>query len=220
MRSARRSNSLALLAMAAICAALGMLQVARGETAPAVTVAVAAAQADPTVLGTVEATVDGEAHTWYVVSGMSGGRQYASGGWSEMSPGERMITIGAFDTPTPPLESFEWSPERMPSSFGDYHGSAINLLVRLRDGATTLQLSFPPDHSSAVVYMPTATLDISEPVYAIAAGELAVTSATVDAETASIEGTFSGTLERMMGEGAVTVTDGRFAVKGLKSLVQ
>jgi hypothetical protein len=175
----------------------------------------AASASTTRVLGTLRATVDDTVRTWYVVSGQSQGRPYASGAWLEIAPGRRMITIGAFDTPTPPLDSFTWSAQGMPTSYGDYTGAT--LLVNLSVGADTKRftLLYPPETNPAVMYSPKATLASLDTTLAIKSGAVIVTSVSVTDGLASARGTFGGTLSLPTGEGTIDLIDGSFDVSGL-----
>jgi hypothetical protein len=180
---------------------------------------VRAAAATPKVLGTVQATVDGTVRTWYVVSGTSGGRPYASGLWQEVMPGRRLIILGGYDTQTPPLETFEWE-KGMPRSYGSYTGSTIGLVLNV--GATPApyraRLPHAGTQSDSVLFAHVATLDVRA-TFMMKQGQIDVTAVSIAGGLASATGTFAGTLARMMSEDAtVTVTNGRFEVSGMPDL--
>jgi hypothetical protein len=167
------------------------------------------------VLGTLRATVNDAARTWYVVSGQSQGQPYASGAWLEIEPGRRIVTIGAFDSATPPLDSFTWSAQGMPTSYGDYSGST--LLMNLSVGADTKRftLIYPPETEPVVMYSSQATLSSLDTTLAIKSGTVIVTSVSIADGLASAKGTFAGTFSLPTGGGAMDFIDGTFEVSGL-----
>lgn len=182
------------------------------------------AEADPgrsgDVLGTLEATVDGESGTWYVVSGSLGGQPYASGLWMDMGD-ERQVLAGGFDTADPPLDTFERDADGMPVSYGDYQGSVLSVVVPEGSVAAPFVVRFPTEDASAasVFYQPVATLDdVTAGTYWLAEGTLEVKAVTVEGGVARMEGTFAGTFRSMAGGEAIEMTGGRFAVERLPSL--
>jgi hypothetical protein len=210
-----------ILKRVALCAASTTLVAACGATdasesgAARTADAVAQSTSSTQVLGTLRATIDGTARTWYVVSGQSQGRPYASGVWLEIEPGRRIIAIGAFDTATPPLDSFAWSAQGMPTSYGDYTGST--LLLNLSVGADTRRftLIYPPETNPVVMYSQKATLASLDTTFAIESGTVIVTAVSIADGLASAKGMFGGTLSLPTGEGTVDVIDGTFEVSGL-----
>ncbi|MGD2067814.1 MAG: hypothetical protein PVI57_03950 [Gemmatimonadota bacterium] len=174
------------------------------------------------VLGTIEATVDGEAHTWYVVEGESGGKPYASGVWMSPTDGKRTVSAGGYDTDDPPLDSFEWSEQGFPLSFGDYEGSTFNVMVRVPEGSSSLEVALTGAEGgfeALVSWQPVATLENPlESTWVMTSGTLRVTEVAVEDGRARMEGTFSGTLGRMDGQGTTReVSGGRFRISGLPS---
>lgn len=211
------THVLTRLAFCAVCATLAAACGATdaSESGAARAADASAARASTRVLGTLRATIDDTVRTWYVVAGQSQGRPYASGAWLEIEPGRRVIAIGAFDTPTPPLDSFTWSAQGMPTSYGDYSGSA--LLMNLSVGTETKRFSliYPPETDPVVMYSRKATLASLDTTLAIKSGAVIVTSVSVTDGLASAKGTFGGTLSLPSGEGAIDLIDGSFDVSGL-----
>jgi hypothetical protein len=166
------------------------------------------------VLGTIRATIAGTPRSWHVVAGPSQSRAYASGVWMEVGS-SRMIVAGGFDTERPPLDTFTWDANGMPTSYGDYAGSTI--LVNLTVGANPapFQLTFPPETTPAVMYSTRATLDSLNYTFSIEKGTVDVTSVSIANGLASASGTFAGTLKQLTGTDTIEVTDGSFDVSGL-----
>lgn len=165
-------------------------------------------------LGTIRATVDGEERTWYVVQGSSRGRPYSSAMWFE-TEGERLITVGGYDTDSPPLDTFEFDIASGEISFGDYRGSSMVLLVGVFEGSSTARIEIPSDRPFTVGYMPVVSDDMLTGTYMIATGAIEVIEASFDGNEASVRGAFRGTLEKMDGSGGVEVEDGRFEASGI-----
>lgn len=171
---------------------------------------------DVEVLGTIEAEVDGEARTWYVVEGTVRGEPYASGMFMS-SGGSRLVTLGGFDTDDPPLDSFQTDVSAGNISLGDYEGSAINLSVDIPNGQTSLQHELSGmSGTSAIVYMPVATTeDVMSNALFAQSGTIRVDEAQFDEASGSLRGTFSGELSLVDGSRSATVTNGRFSVEGI-----
>jgi hypothetical protein len=198
---------------AAVCGASGADPSVAADGRPA-----QAASSAPKVLGTIRAAVDGTARTWYVVSGTSRGRPYASGAWQDGADGGRIITIGGFETATPPLDTFEWSVDGMPMSYGEYAGSALSLMLTVGPDAAPFRLVYPPERTPAVVYASRATLDSLDTTFKIEKGTVEVSAVSVAGGLASAAGTFSGTLSGMVRDGNVAVSNGAFDVRGLPNV--
>lgn len=176
-----------------------------------------------TVLGTLDATVEGETKTWYVVAGSSNGEPYASAMWMGEAPGERQVVAGGFDSRTPPLETFERDPSGMARSYGDYHGSVLTVHLSEALGTAPVSLRFPSDMAgeASVFYQPRATLEnMMDATYWLAEGGLEVTSFTIEGGTARLEGTFSGVFRSMNTGESLRITDGRFSIGDVPGLAE
>lgn len=221
-----RITKLSALSFALLLAACG------GSEAPAADAATTEDQAAaaPTtrslaaeqVLGTIQATVEGQAVTWHVITGSIGGEPYASALWMGEAQGERQIAAGGFDTPDPPLATFERSEDGMPISYGDYRGSVMSIVVSEALGAPPFTVRFGPDSDvseASVFYQPEASLDdIMNTTYWLADGSLEVTGMAIDGDVARLEGTFSGTF-RSMGTGEeIEIDGGSFSIRDVPSL--
>lgn len=167
--------------------------------------------ATPGVLGTIEATLDGEARTWYVVEGTARTGAYASAAWIDAGDGGRVVSIGGYDDERPPIGSFEADMQAGGLSFGDYDGSTFVLSVPVSGDGGTLTVDLDGSSSAMLAYMPQASPDMSG-MYTSISGALDVTSSSFDAETSRLSGTFSGTLRQMQGDGEMRIENGRFDV--------
>jgi hypothetical protein len=177
-----------------------------------------AASSAPEVLGTIRAALDGVARTWYVVSGTSRGKPYASGAWQDRANGRRVITIGGFDTAAPPLDTFEWNDDGTPRSYGAYTGSVLSLMLTVGPDGPPFRFVYPPERVPAVIYASRATLDSLDTTFQIVKGTVEVSAVSVAGGLASAAGAFSGTLSGMVRDGTVAVSNGTFDVKNLPNL--
>ena len=163
-------------------------------------------------LGTIRATVDGEQRTWYVVQGSSRGRPYASAIWFEDGD-VRLVSVGGYDTDSPPLDTFEFDTASGEVSFGDYQGSGMQILVSVSEGSSTVRVEIPSEPGLFWVgYIPVASFDV---IYGMTTGSIEVTEASFDGSQASVRGTFSGTLEKSDGSGSIQVENGSFEASGI-----
>lgn len=190
------------------------------QAAPAPLAAVPGhAVAGEAVLGTIRATVDGEAMTWYVVSGAVGGGAYSSAVWLG-EEGDRQVVAGGFDSDDPPLETFEINPGGMAASYGAYQGPVMAVFVTEAAGTAPLTLRFPEAEGTAGAYFQRrATLDdMTNTVLWLSEGTLEVSSFAIEGGSARMEGTFSGTF-RSLGTGeTVQVSGGRFEMRNIPSV--
>jgi hypothetical protein len=182
--------------------------------------ATAPTQGAPRVLGSIEATVDGEPGTWYVVSGAIQGEPYSSGFWLQDEPGRWTLQLLAFDTVTPPLDTFERGAFGGPASYGTYTGSSVllNFELAVEPAPSPFTLTFPSEAPIAVTYASRAAVDSLDSTYAIREGSFSVTSAAAADGLASVSGTFEGTFSGMTGPDTVAITAGRFDITGVPSL--
>ncbi len=204
-----------------------------GKTAEAagvdgVTAATPAQAASPgarlTTLGTITARLDGAARTWHVVGDPGDARQ-SSGSWHEPKPGERMITIAGFDTGTPPFASFTRDAAGRVTSYGDYTGSLM--IVVLADlGANPQPRRVTLGSGLTLMYV--ARADRLDPtrndpagmtcaIHAAESGTMEVTAVGFDGDLGFLEGTVSATLTAC--DGRLAVTDGRFQTRNLPKVI-
>jgi hypothetical protein len=163
------------------------------------------------VIGTIEATFDGQPRTWYVLEADANGERHSGAFWYEPEPGAPRMMIVGYDSPDVPFHTFG----RPGAPTGDYDGSAITLIVALRPGEAPGSIRLPADDETGVLYMPSA---VEGPLYGISDGRIDVT--TLDAPRSG-EGQVSGTFRGTMGtpprfDQTFAVTDGRFEVKEVK----
>ena len=173
----------------------------------------AAGSAD--VLGTIEATLDGEARTWYVVTGSVRGEPYASAVWFETAEGELIASLGGYDTADVPFDTFETDPAQG-VSVGDYRGSAVTVLLMPGGGPAPYGAAITED-APGITYAPDATVQGIAGVYFGRSGSIDVTKLEIVDDRLHVEGTFEGALRMLGGEGGVEVTEGRFSVQGVPS---
>ncbi|MFW6083589.1 MAG: hypothetical protein ACODAA_00060 [Gemmatimonadota bacterium] len=171
---------------------------------------------DVDVLGTIEAEVDGEARTWYVVEGSVRGEPYASGMFMP-GGGSRLVTLGGFDTDDPPLDSFQTDAAAGDISLGDYEGSAINISVDIPDDQASLEVELSGmSGTSAIAYMPVATTeDVMSSALFAQSGSIRIEDAEFDEARGSLRGTFSGELSLVDGSRTATISNGRFSVEDI-----
>lgn len=194
---------------------------AEGEPAarPAERVDVREDSAPDDVLGTLDATIDGQRTEFYIVAGDIRGEPYASAAWHEPDEERILLMVGGLDTPSPPLDTFEHGANGQPVSFGEYDGPVLSLLIQLTPEPQPFASSLPDDSSmSGLVYMSRASLDDTSVMYLIYSGSLDVSNVSLSNQRMSAEGTFSGRF-RSMGTGEeIEITDGRFMVEGAPHL--
>lgn len=166
------------------------------------------------VLGTIEATIDGEPMEFYIVAGDIRGQPYASAAWFEPDEERILFAVGGLDSADPPLDTFEQGAQGQPVSFGDYEGPVFSLMIELAPEPAPYSLALPNDDSqSALAYMPRPSFDDMDVMYIVASGDLEVTEVRLAGGRMSAEGTFSGTV-RSLGTGEeLQVVDGRFSVE-------
>ncbi len=215
-------SAVGLIFLLAACGGSETPETAASSQPQALAAEVAApAGANQAVLGTIEATIAGTAHTWYVVRGEISGEPYATALWYEPEPGELWVTIGGFDTPTPPLETFERGAAGQPASFGEYEGPLFNLMLDSDTNPQPFAVTFPAgNNASSLIYMARATTDDISGMYSVESGTLSVTRIERANGLIRAEGTFSGALENMGGGQPIPVTNGRFSVEGVPHLDQ
>lgn len=211
--SARRIlRVLSVAWLSAACSGPGDASASSSESA-AGTRPVIEATRSAEVLGTIEATLDGDARTWYVVTGSVRGEAYASAVWFETAEGGLIASLGGYDTADLPFDTFETDPARG-VSVGDYQGSAITVLLVPGGGVAAYGATISED-APGVTYAPDAAVPGIDGVYFGRSGSLEVTKLEIVGDRLHVEGTFEGTLRQMGAEDEVQVTEGRFAVRGV-----
>lgn len=173
------------------------------------------------VLGTIEATIDGEEVTFYIVSGSLRGEPYASAAWyiPREENGEVLAAIGGFDTPNPPFDTFEQGADGSPASFGDYDGPVLSLVLYLGNEPAPFKRELPSqDDGTGLVYMSRAEFGDMSVMYMAASGVVDVTEVELKGRRLRAVGTFSGTFRNMADGSSVEVENGRFEVRDVPPL--
>ena len=157
------------------------------------------------VIGTIQATIDDEERTWYVLETEIDGTPEASAFWYEPEPGKPQVLIGGYDAPDVAFHT-----AGAPAS--DYTGSSISLIISFDPGEIGNATRLPADNGTGVFYMPSV---VEGPLFGIADGRLEVSSLHAPRSgTGEVAGTFSGTMQIPPGsERTLTVTDGRFEIE-------
>lgn len=168
-------------------------------------------------LGTIEATLDGEARVWHVVEGQASDGPYASGVWLEAEE-TVIVSLGGLDSADPPIETFSRGGaggEGM--SMGDYEGSSFSLQVQLPPDATSATFELPADEGQvAIVFAPVFDVeDFFSGTLTLVSGTITVESVARDGDEMEVSGTFEGTLQAQGSDASTSLTDGRFEVAGL-----
>ncbi len=168
------------------------------------------------LLGTIEATMDGDPRIWYVVTGEATDGPYSSGVWLETSGGT-ILSLGGLDSGSPPIGTFSRGGVGGTGAIlGNYEGSALNLQIRLPEGASSAEFRLPDsDASAGLVYLPDAAVQEVNSMLMMASGTVVVEDASRTGDKVQVRGTFSGSLQRAGGGEPVQITGGRFEVRGI-----
>lgn len=179
-------------------------------------VADARSEARSTTLGTIQATVDGEARTWYVVAGEAADGPYASGTWMEWEEGTYMLSLGGLDSEDPPIGTFHRGGASGAMSMGDYRGGAFTVTAQLGPSDAPATFAVPDDEQLAgAIFAPVVDMEDMTNALVMVSGTVQVAELEMSGTTLDARGTFSGTFEPMDGGAAVEFTDGSFEVRGL-----
>jgi len=218
MRGCRVVLVVAVALAAVVCGAPGAAGV--GDTAAAPGGQAGGAGGRLTTLGTITARFNGAPRTWYVV----GDGTMDTGTWTELKPGDRMITIAGFDTETLPLASFTRDTAGRVTSYGAYDGSMLAIILNVGADPQPFRDTVQFDGHHSIIYVADASqLDPARgPDAALKAmrvpdsGTLEVTAIGISGGRAFVEGTFAGTLnEAAPGHEPLTVADLRFQARNL-----
>ncbi len=170
------------------------------------------------IVGTAEATVDGEQMTWYMLSGELDGAPQASSTWQKTSDGQYLLMLGGFDTPDVPFERLDMNNSL--ADFGEYIGSMF-ILTAFYDPATeALATESLTGDLTSLILIP----DLSQfeggganGMFVMSGGNVEVTSINETADGFfELEGTFSGELMALDASGdTLSVENGRFSVSNI-----
>jgi hypothetical protein len=101
-------------------------------------------------MGTIEATVDGEMRTWYVVEALTNTGRYASGRWDAEGAGNMTLVLEGFDTQALPLDGFATGPTGA-STYGSYRGSVITITVPVAGDAGSIRMNLAEGESGGTM---------------------------------------------------------------------
>lgn len=176
------------------------------------------------VLGTLQASLDGQERTWYIVRGDGGTGPYSSGMWMDGSGGGVVVSLSGLDSDSPPIHTFEVNFEAGEMSLGEYRGTSFSLTVPVLAEEGSRRFTFPADDNSgaSIVYTPDAAaivdgIDMTN-LFSLVEGEIQIAAAERTGESISIRGSFSGTLESVEGGRRIEAVEGRFAAESVPSL--
>ena len=121
-----------------------------------------------------------------------------------------------FDTPDPPIEAFSLGGEGAQPSLGDHRGSSLGPEVQLPPEAGQADLARPPDEGSAMVILtPIFEAGATGGLRIMTSGEVEGTAPGRTGDEMRLRGTLSERLESMGDGEAITITQGRFAARGV-----
>lgn len=194
-----------------------------GPPPPSTAVADDVGERPAETIGTIEATLDGEARLWYVVSGETDGKRQPGALWMEVGEGERMGVVGGYDTEDVDFSSIEMQ-GGFPVSLGSYQGSMISIGFPIPEGDATGSWTLPGSEASVTYLADANAMDFADALI-LAEGVVETTRIETDG-TCRFEGRFSGTLRSMDGAEAplqptadgVELTDGSFEVEGCERI--
>lgn len=214
MKTSGRSRISRAVVGAAFC--LGLAGPACGEREAGANANPRSAAAGQDVVGTITARFDGEERTWYVVAGEIEGERQATATWMLLDETERIATIGGFDSPDVPVETFRADFEGGDVSYGDYEGSVLTIAFPFQPEDFERLARFPGGDAT-IAYLPRVEggeMDFSG-MYGLETGSLDVGLLDPRRDGPSeFGGTFEGTLVRLDRADSIRVTDGRFEVSG------
>lgn len=188
---------------------------AAGGAANGAAAGIQAAVRAPT-LGTIQANVESEPHTWYVVAGEAADGPYASGTWMKSPEGRYMLSLGGLDWENPPISTFHRGGDTGEMSMGEYRGGAFTVTVQLGLSDVPASFTLPDDEQRAgAIFAPVLDMTNMTNALVMVSGTVQVTELEISRTTLDARGTFSGTFEPLTGGDALVITDGRFEVRDL-----
>ena len=164
--------------------------------------------AEHQVIGTIEAVLDGEKKTWYVLDAEDALPHGAW--WMNWDGNLHMASIDGFESKD---VKFSKDESGVPTVDGD--GSSLAITFKFNDGASVVNYSLPSmgAEPASVVFMSTAGGGFSS-MYGLEEGQVTANRIEVSKNAPSgFTGTFSGKLQSMSGK-SMEITDGRFEVRG------
>jgi len=164
--------------------------------------------AEHQVIGTIEAVLDGEKKTWYVLDAKDAMPHGAW--WMKWDGNVHMASIDGFESKDVKFGKDELG---VPTVDGD--GSSLAITFKFDEGASAVNYSLPSMSAepASVVFMSTTGGGISS-MYGLQEGQITANRIEVSKNGPSgFTGTFSGKLQSMSGK-SMEITDGRFEVSG------
>ncbi|MEJ2230885.1 MAG: hypothetical protein P8X46_06870 [Nitrospirales bacterium] len=172
-----------------------------------------AANAGNEVIGTIEATLDGKARTWYILKTDTVNKGGDSGAiWMQTDPDQARVIVGGFERKDVPFTKDAVT--GMIAASGQ--GSQMSLTFKIPSGTKSMTYRKPEiGISLADVFLMTRIGDYAS-MHPLGEGQITVDRITLDdTENGRIAGSFEGTLIDRDGEPWGRVTDGRFEVNGV-----
>jgi hypothetical protein len=164
-------------------------------------------RAEHEVIGSIEAMVDGERKTWHVLAGETDALHSAT---MVVHPGGRAITLGGYES----LDITFDTSTQMPTASGP--GSMLVLTFAAPSGQTA---SYAVGGEAMLHVMLFGKVGDFSSARTLANGSLEISSADLSsADDGRLQGSFSGTFERNEESGPVVLTEGRFQVRGLRTM--
>lgn len=176
-----------------------------------------ASSGDVEVIGTFQADLDGETHTWYALAmDVAGERQATAMWWSE--DGERSFMLSGMSERELPEEYLKALAEAEATMADVQLLSGSSLGVMMPIVTTDLsegERSFEVGEGADVTYIPDVSRseDMTS-IYMMPSGSVTVRwSGAGDRDDADFDGTFEGTLVSGGGQPPIEVTNGRFEIR-------
>jgi len=171
------------------------------------------ANAGNEVIGTVEATLDGQARTWYVLKTDTVNKGGDSGAiWVQTDPDQARVIIGAFETKD--VIFTKDGTTGMITASGQ--GSQISVTVKIPSGMKRMTYKKPETGISPADVILMTRIGDYKSMRPLGEGQITVDQITLDeTEKGHIAGTFEGTLIDREGKPWGRVTNGRFEVDGV-----
>lgn len=186
------------------------------DTAPTQTAP--ASQGDP-VVGTIQATLDGEPRTWYVLRTDRPDLIETTAGWFYIpdAPEIPFVGITGFEDKDVPFETFVFDELAGFTDFGSYTKSVIGIGFQFDPDQPTVSYQYPyegPALAGGVTYRPNAGDLSNSGSFGLTDGFLEVEFASgVGQDLSMMQGTFAGTMFRLDHNELLDLSDGQFQVE-------
>ena len=174
---------------------------------------ITAANAGNEVIGTIEATLDSKARTWYVLKTDTVDKGGGSGAiWMQTDSDQTMVIVGAFESKDVTFTQDATTGTVTASG----QGSQISLTFKIPSDTKSMTSRKPETRISlADVFLMTRIGDYAS-MHPLGEGQVTVDRIALDdTENGYIEGSFEGTLIDRDGEPWGRVADGHFEVNGV-----